>query len=250
MRSSLNPPFAFSGTHCNDFPHSCGNWAVYLCKMRHGMYFRMPWPLHLSEETVPPNCSWWVVRREHLALWQSCCLSRMGRNTTSHTHTTLSLHQNLQWRQSQISYKFSLEMRRQYWWLTLLEPACVTEADGKYVRKKPSLISPNILQWFFTSKPSYILFVTCQVAVLIHHDLSLPLHVIKPMVKMTDRCKQDSGNYITGCAGSCLNIVLFLPIKQVHGLHSPRASDRGEADYIMTLQCRLADQTKWISLSN
>lgn len=71
----------------------------------------------------------------------------------------------------------------------------------------------------------------------------------KTVAKMTDRCKQDFDNYST-VAGGCLNIVLFLPIKQVLGLHSPGASDRGEADYIMTLQCRLADQTKWISLSN
>lgn len=71
-------------------------------------------------------------------------------------------------------------MSWQYRWLAWLEPACVTEAGGKYVRKRPSLISLNILQWLFsTSKPSHILFVTCQVAVLIHHDLSLPLCVMK-----------------------------------------------------------------------
>lgn len=49
-------------------------------------------------------------------------------------------------------------MKWQYWWLALLEPACVTEADGKYVRKRPSLISLNILQWLFsTRKPSHVL---------------------------------------------------------------------------------------------
>jgi len=73
-----------------------------------------------------------------------------------------------------------LIMRWQYQWLALLEPACVTEADGKYIRKRPSLISLNILQWLFSpSKPSHILFVICQVAVLIHHNLSLPFSVIK-----------------------------------------------------------------------
>lgn len=51
-----------------------------------------------------------------------------------------------------------LIMKWQYRWLALLEPACVTEADGKYVRKRPSLISLNILQWLFsTRKPSHIL---------------------------------------------------------------------------------------------
>jgi len=73
-----------------------------------------------------------------------------------------------------------LIMRWQYQWLALLDPACVTEADGKYIRKRPSLISLNILQWLFSpSKPSHILFVICQVAVLIHHNLSLPFSVIK-----------------------------------------------------------------------
>lgn len=69
------------------------------------------------------------------------------------------------------------------------------------------------------------------------------------MARMTDRGKKGFGNYNT-VADGCLNIILFLPNKQVLGFHSPRASDRDDSDYIMTLQCRLADQTKWISLSN
>lgn len=208
----------------------------------------------LSEGIVPPSHGWYLLvregGRERFTQWQPRGSSHMGKNTfLSHLHDSVpSLEPLLETLPDQLQV---LIMRWQYWWLALLEPACVTEADGKYVRKRPSLISLNILQWLFsTSEPSHILFVTCQVSVLIHHNLSLPLSVIKkPMAKMTDRCKQDFGNYSTE-AGGCLNIVLFLPIKQVLGLHSPGASDRGEADYIMTLQCRLADQTKWISLSN
>lgn len=46
----------------------------------------------------------------------------------------------------------------QYRWLALLEPACVTKADGKYAGKRHSLISLNILQWLFsTRKPRHIL---------------------------------------------------------------------------------------------
>lgn len=58
---------------------------------------------------------------------------------------------------------------------------------------------------------------------------------------MKDRCKQDFGNY-SPVAGGCLNIILFLPIKQVLGLHSPRASDRSEADYDITVQTGRSDK--------
>ena len=57
-----------------------------------------------------PSKSWLIPLkgggREHLTLWQPCCLSHMGRNTVSHTHMTVSLRWNLWWRHSQISYRF------------------------------------------------------------------------------------------------------------------------------------------------
>lgn len=74
----------------------------------------------------------------------------------SHSHTSIpALEPLVEALPAQLQV---LIMKWQYQWLALLEPACVTKADGKYVRKRPSLISLNILQLLYsTRKPSHIL---------------------------------------------------------------------------------------------